>query len=117
VEPTSKDAAAKGAACANGLRKSVAVTGRRWAQWPGGARDLAAVTACIDGVGQRLQALLNAEEGEAEVAACVADLRAILEWTTYQSASIATARALLFAPRFEPLPTASAFSARLPRYR
>lgn len=72
-------------------------SGRRWAQWPGGARDLNAVVSCIDGVGQRLAVLQNSDEGDAAVAACVADLRAILEWSTYQSASIATARALLFA--------------------
>jgi hypothetical protein len=97
VEPTSKDAAAKAAAFASGLRKSVTVSGRRWAQWPGGARDLDTVLACIDGVGRRLHVLLNSEDGVTAVPACVADLRAILEWTTYQSASIATARALLFA--------------------
>jgi hypothetical protein len=90
VESSSKDAAAKAAAFANGLRKSIAVSGRRWAQWPGGERDLATVIAAIGAIQDRLY-------DEVVVAACVAELRAILEWTTYQSASIATARALLFA--------------------
>ena len=97
VEPTSRDAAAKAVAFANGLRKSIAASGRRWTQWPGGARDLGIVIACIDGVAQRLQQLPDGEDADALVAAGVAELRAILEWSTYQSAAIATARALLFA--------------------
>lgn len=90
MESSSKDAAAKAAAFANGLRKSIAVSGRRWSQWPGGERDLATVIAAVGCIQERLY-------DEAGVAAGVAELRAILEWTTYQSASIATARALLFA--------------------
>jgi hypothetical protein len=85
MEQQSNDAAAKALAFANGLRKNIAVTGRRWTAWPGGANDLAVVLACIDGIAQQL---------EQSPAAGIADLRAILEWTTYQSASIATARAL-----------------------
>lgn len=98
MEQQSKDAAAKGLAFANGLRKSITVSGRRWAQWPGGATNLAAVIAIIDGIGQRLEAApASEEEGAAAVAAAITDLRAVLEWTTYQSASVATARAVLVA--------------------
>jgi hypothetical protein len=94
LEQKSNDAAAKALAFANGLRKSVAVTGRRWTTWPGGANDLSTVIACIDGVVWRLQQAARIEDGDAGVAACIADLRAVLEWSTYQSASIATSRAL-----------------------
>jgi hypothetical protein len=97
VESTSSEAAAKATAFANGLRKSIAVSGRRWSQWPGGSRDLAAVMGAIDVIQARLHAARASGTHAADVAACVAELRAILEWTTYQSASIATARALLFA--------------------
>ncbi|HEV8022873.1 MAG TPA: hypothetical protein VGP41_16475 [Candidatus Lustribacter sp.] len=98
MEQQSKDAAAKGLAFANGLRKSITVAGRRWSQWPGGANNLAAVIAIIDRIQQRLQASATSEEeSEAAVAAAISDLRALLEWTTYQSASIATARAVLVA--------------------
>jgi len=97
VEQPAQAGAAKAVAFANGLRKSVANSGRRWAQWPGGANDLALVLGIIDGVQQYLQSSFGADEGEAAVAAGVADLRAVLEWSTYQSASLATARALLFA--------------------
>jgi hypothetical protein len=93
MEQNSSDAAARAVAFANGLRKSITASGRRWTQWPGGANDLAVVLGCIDAVAQRLAAV-PAEGGEAEVAACIADLRAVLEWATYQSASIATAQAL-----------------------
>jgi len=93
MERNSGDAAAKAVAFANGLRKSISASGRRWTQWLGGANDLAVVLACIDGIASRLQAV-PAQAGEAEVAACIADLRAVLEWSTYQSASIATAQAL-----------------------
>jgi hypothetical protein len=86
------DAATRASAFANGLRKSVATSGRRWAQWPGGAGDLAVVLAIIEQVAHRLQTA--AEDDEAAVAAAIGDLRAILEWTTYQSVSIQTARAL-----------------------
>lgn len=98
MEQQSKDAAAKGLAFANGLRKSITVAGRRWSQWPGGANNLAAVITIVDGIGQRLQAAATSDEaGEASVTAAIADLRAVLEWTTYQSASVATARAVLVA--------------------
>jgi hypothetical protein len=97
VERPSRDAAAKAVAFANGLRKSIAASGRRWTQWPGGARDLALVIACIDGVAQRLAHSPDTDGTDASVAAGVGELRAILEWSTYQSAGIATARALLFA--------------------
>jgi hypothetical protein len=89
VEQTPSDASAKAVAFANGLRKNITVSGRRWTQWPGGGNNLAAVLACIDGIGARLHS--------GEVASCIADLRAILEWTQYQSASLATARALITA--------------------
>jgi hypothetical protein len=97
VEQTSKDAAAKAAAFANGLRRSIASTGRRWAAWPGGADALAAVLSRIDGIGHELQLAQSAQGDDASVAACFSDLRTILEWSTYQSAALATARALLFA--------------------
>jgi hypothetical protein len=97
MERNSNEAAAKAIAFANGLRRNTANAGRRWAQWPGGAENLARVLACIDGIAQHLQALQSADDGDAAVAARIAELRAILEWTTYQSASIATARALLMA--------------------
>jgi len=94
MEQNSGDAAAKVFAFANGLQKNLAVSGRRWTQWPRGADDLAAVLACIDGVRQRLQQSASADADAATTAAAIADLRAVLEWTTYQSTSIATARAL-----------------------
>jgi hypothetical protein len=90
MDQNATDAAAKAIAFAGGLHKNVAVTGRRWTSWPGGAEALAHVTGCIDWIRGRLQAAANADD----VTACVADLRAILEWTTYQSAALATARAL-----------------------
>jgi hypothetical protein len=93
----SKDGAAKVIAFANGLRKNIAVAGRRWTQWPRGAADLAVVIARIDGIQERLKMPLTADEADAAMAACLSDLRAILEWTTYQSASLATARALIVA--------------------
>jgi hypothetical protein len=94
MEQKSNDAAGKALAFANGLRKSIAVTGRRWTPWPGGANDLATVIGCIDAVVRRLQPTPDGVDGAAAIAAGIADLRAVLEWTTYQSASIATARAL-----------------------
>jgi hypothetical protein len=94
MEQNANDAAAKAVAFANGLQKSISVSGKRWAQWPGGADTLAHVIGCIDWLRQRLTAASGAEDGAALVAACIADLRAILEWTTYQSAALATARAL-----------------------
>jgi hypothetical protein len=96
MEQNSSDAAAKAVAFANGLRRSISASGRRWTQWPGGANDLAVVLGCIDAIALRLRAV-PAQAGDAGVAACIADLRAVLEWATYQSASVATARALLVA--------------------
>jgi hypothetical protein len=93
VEQQPADAAAKAIAFANGLRKNVIAAGRRWSQWPAGANDLRVVTAAIDRITDRL----TSADDDAAVAACIADLRSVLEWTTYQSGSIATARALLFA--------------------
>jgi hypothetical protein len=97
MEQNSGDAAAKVFAFANGLQRNLAVSGRRWKQWPHGADDLAIVLACIDGVRQRLQQSPSAQDDAATIAAAIADLRAILEWSTYQSTSIATARALIVA--------------------
>ncbi len=94
MEQSSTGAAAKAIAFANGLRKNTANAGRRWSQWPRGASDLATVLARIDSIAERLRALQNEPENEAAVAECIAGLRAILEWTTYQAASISTARAL-----------------------
>jgi len=91
MEQNAPDAAAKAAAFANGLRKSISVNGNRWSQWPNGANDLAAIVARIDQIRADLVA------PGADVAACIADLRSILEWSTYQSAAVATARALLTA--------------------
>jgi hypothetical protein len=82
------DAVAKTLLFANGLRKNVAAAGRRWTAWPGGTAHLACVLACIDRIAH--------DAGEP---AAVAGLRTVLEWTTYQSAALATARALLTARR------------------
>ncbi len=83
-------------AFANGLRKKTILAGRRWVAWPGGAEALATVIARIDEIQQPLHGPV-ADPARAE--AGMADLRAILEWTTYQSASVATARAILVARR------------------
>jgi len=88
VQAHPSDAVAKTLLFANGLRKNVAAAGRRWTAWPGGAAHLARVLACIDRLAQ-----------DPGAPATVADLRAVLEWTTYQSAALATARALLVARR------------------
>jgi hypothetical protein len=50
------------------------------------------VLAALGAVQQRVAAAQRAED-DAALEACVADLRALLEWTTYQSQSVATARA------------------------
>jgi hypothetical protein len=97
MDQQSSEALAKAIAFAAGLRKNVGASGRRWSQWDGGADDLAAVIARIEDVRLRLQAASRAGDGAAMAGSCIADLRAILEWTTYQSASLATARAILFA--------------------
>jgi hypothetical protein len=97
MEQQPADPAVKVLAFASGLRRSITATSRRWAQWPSGPEALAVVVDCIDYIQQRLHAAPNDETREAAVAACMAELRAILEWTTYQSASLATARALMSA--------------------
>ena len=94
MEQKPPDPFAKASAFANGLRKSIAASGRRWAQFPSGANDLAAVIASIDGIAGRLQNAAAGEQSEELLATCIAELRAILEWTTYQAAGIATAKAL-----------------------
>jgi hypothetical protein len=90
------ESAAKALALANGLRKNTIAAGRRWAQWPAGDRHLAAVVASIDAVAARVDDAAAGDD-DAAVAVCVADLRAVLEWTTYQSAGLTTARALAVA--------------------
>jgi len=97
MEQKSTDALVKASAFANGLRKNTTGAGKRWIQWPGGANDLAQVVAVIDGIQLRLAQAPNADDREGAVAECISDLRAVLEWTTYQSASVATARAVAFA--------------------
>lgn len=93
-----KDAVAGAFAFANGLRKQLLLAGRRWARWPHGTNQLAAVLAAVDGVQQRLHAARDGDT-DALVAESIAQLRAVLEWTTYQSAAVATARAVLVARR------------------
>jgi hypothetical protein len=95
------DAVAKALLFANGLRKNVAAAGRRWTAWPGGAAHLATILACIDRIAADVRTPRAAGDpaADAAVAACISDLRAVLEWTTYQSAALATARALLVARR------------------
>lgn len=97
TEQTPAAAAARAAAFGNGLRKNVSSAGRRWAQWPTGPHVHAEILACIDFIGERLRTATAAPDGIVEITACIADLRAILEWTTYQNGALATARALLFA--------------------
>jgi hypothetical protein len=99
MEQQPAEALAKAVAFASGLRKHVTLSGRRWAAWPGGAATLAQLLACIEGVVRRLPAAPDAGGADAALAAGLADLRAILEWTTYQSASLATVRALQVARR------------------
>jgi hypothetical protein len=94
TEQSALDASAKALAFANGLRKSVLAGARRWSAWPGGSNDLARVIACIEQIQQRIRAAVTADAAAEQISACVADLRAVLEWTTYQSGSITTARAL-----------------------
>jgi hypothetical protein len=98
MEQKPGDAASKALLFANGLRKNVATTGVRWKAWPRGERDLAGVLATIDSIAQRLRAL-PPEGSEAELAVAFTELRAVLEWTTYQSSSVALARALTAARR------------------
>ncbi len=94
TQQPSTDTATRALAFANGLRKNTVLAGRRWAHWPGGGDQLAQIVTRIDGIARGLQAALN---DPATANAAIADLRAILEWTTYQSASVATARAILVA--------------------
>lgn len=98
MEQTPVDAAVRAAAFANGLRRSIAASGARWTSWPGGEQCLGEVLAIIAYVEQRLRELpAEGAERAPAIALCVADLRAVLEWSQYQSASLATARAMLFA--------------------
>lgn len=94
--------AAKANALANGLRKSVMSTARRWAAWPRSAEQFGALVTCIDGIRQRV-AQARAEDDELAAATCMADLRAVLEWTTYHAASLAAARAVIAARRMRVL--------------
>ena len=87
----SGDAAAKAVAFANGLRGNVSAAGRRWTHWPRGADDLVLVLGRIDGIKQQLQS------GSTDAAAAILDLRTILEWSQYQTASLTTAQAILTA--------------------
>jgi hypothetical protein len=89
------DPAAKAVALATGLRKNVTAVARRWSQWPGGAQQAATIAAILEGIRLRI----DAARDEAALAQCMADLRAVLEWTTYQSASLRTARAAINARR------------------
>jgi hypothetical protein len=91
------ESGAKALALANGLRKRTIAVGRRWSSRPGGARDVATIVGCIDRIHGRLQAVPDTEAGDADVAGLSGDLRTILEWTAYQSASVATAQALTIA--------------------
>jgi hypothetical protein len=91
------ESGAKALALANGLRKRTIAVGRRWSARPGGSKDVAKIVACIDGIERRLQTVPDTEDGDADVAALSGDLRVILEWTAYQSASVATAQALTIA--------------------
>jgi hypothetical protein len=99
MQPPLPDAVAKALLFANGLRKNVATVGRRWASWPGGAEQVARVIAGIDRVALELRATPHADDAALAAAAGIAELRAILEWTTYQTGALATARALLVARR------------------
>jgi hypothetical protein len=90
--------AAKADALANGLRKSVLSTARRWAAWPRGAEQFGALVTCIDGIRLRV-AQARAANDDFAAATCMADLRAVLEGTTYHAASLAAARALVAARR------------------
>ena len=97
MEQQSTDAVARALAFANGLRKNTTMAGRRWTSWPGGANQLARVIALIDGIRSELQRSANAGADPADAATAIADLRAVLEWTSYQSTSLATARAIVVA--------------------
>jgi hypothetical protein len=88
---------AGGIAFANGLRKNVLANGNRWTAWPGGANALATIVACIEDRRLRLTATLASNDADPDVATCIADLRAILEWTTYQSGALKTAQAITVA--------------------
>ncbi len=83
--------AAKAVALANGLRKNVVSTARRWSAWPRGAEQFGALVACIERIRERATQARAANDEPAAVA-CMADLRAVLEWTTYHAASLAAAR-------------------------
>jgi hypothetical protein len=98
-EQRSPEAVAKALLFANGLRKSIATAGRRWTQWPGGANQLPRVIAVLDRIQARIQQPPAGEDTASALGTAIADLRAVLEWSTYQSAALATARALLVARR------------------
>jgi hypothetical protein len=97
MQPQPSDAVAKALLFANGLRKNVATVGRRWAAWPGGANHVARIIATIDRIAHDVRA--TPPRDDAATAAAIGELRAILEWTTYQTGALATARALMVARR------------------
>lgn len=66
---------------------------RRWAAWPRGREDLARVLDAIEAIRRR------PAHDPSTVNEALADLRAVLEWTTYQSASLAAARTIAVARR------------------
>lgn len=84
---------ASASALANGLRRKALAAAQRWAAWPRGAEHHARLIAIVDELRQR------AARDPASVDAVVADLRAVLEWMTYQSTSLAAARTIVVARR------------------
>ena len=66
---------------------------RRWAAWPRGREDLARVLDAIEAIRRRLAQEPSAADN------VLGDLRAVLEWTTYQSANVAAARTIAVARR------------------
>ncbi|MBV8600759.1 MAG: hypothetical protein JO359_04235 [Candidatus Eremiobacteraeota bacterium] len=93
----STNAVGGAAALASGLRKTLTAAEKRWTQWPTGANDLAKVADAVEGIRQRLAAAATADDPSSVAASCIDDLRAVLEWMTYQSQTIATAQALAVA--------------------
>jgi len=89
MEQNANDAAAKAVAFANGLQKSISVSGSagRNGRRRGYARPRHRLHRLAS---QRLRQLPERKTARRSFAACIADLRAILEWTTYQSAALAT---------------------------
>ena len=80
-------------ALANGLRRNALAMARRWAAWPRGAEHHARLIAILDELRQR------AVRDPASADDVVADLRAVLEWLTYQSTSLLAARTVVVARR------------------